>query len=81
MIAGGAALVTTRMRGLPRSPQRAETAAVATVRRHLGLKDHVSRPFRIDAAAQGARGWLSSQGGAVRAQLANNGPSRPATAT
>lgn len=64
------------------APARGETAAVATIRRHLGLKDHVSRPFRNDAAAQGwvAR-WLSSQGGAVRAQLANNGPLRPATAT
>lgn len=63
------------------SPARGEVAAVATIRRHLGLKDHVSRPFRTDAAALGwvAR-WLYSQGGAVRAELAGYGPLRPVTA-
>jgi len=52
------------------APVQGQKAAVATIRRHLGLKDHVSRPFRTDAAALGwvAR-WLSSQGGAVRAEL------------
>jgi hypothetical protein len=63
------------------APARGQTAAVATIRRHLGLKDHVSRPFRTDAAALGwvAR-WLSSQGGAVRAELRRDGTPRQATA-
>ncbi|MGH8083340.1 MAG: hypothetical protein ACREP7_22375 [Lysobacter sp.] len=52
------------------TPARDSDGAIATIRRHLGIKDHVSRPFRTDAAAVAwvAR-WLESQGAAVRAEL------------
>ncbi|BAV99802.1 hypothetical protein ABIE09_004550 [Lysobacter enzymogenes] len=52
------------------APARDGLGAIATIRRHLGIKDHVSRPFRTDAAAAGwvAR-WLSGQGETVRAEL------------
>lgn len=64
------------------APAHGQTAAVATIRRHFGLREHVSRPFRTDAAALGwvAR-WLSSQGGAVRAELASDWLPRPIVAT
>lgn len=52
------------------TPQREGHCAVATIRRHLGVRDHVSRPFRTEAAAANwvAR-WLSAQGESVRAEL------------
>lgn len=64
------------------APAHGQTGAVATIRHHLGLREHVSRPFRTDATALGwvAR-WLSSQGGAVRAELAGDRLPMPVAAT
>ncbi|MBT2748269.1 MULTISPECIES: hypothetical protein [unclassified Lysobacter] len=53
------------------TPARDSDGAIATIRRHRSVKDHVTRPFRTDAAAVGwvAR-WLAGQGEVVRAELA-----------
>lgn|SRR5687767_11597351 len=58
-------------------PAVGERGAIATIRRHLGLKDQVSRPFRTDAAALGwVERWLAGHGATVRAELADERPSR-----